>query len=136
MNRISSSIPGLDRLIGGGFPVNDVILLSGGCGTGKTVFGLQFVCFSGERGIYISFEDEPDEIRSIADSFKWDIDKLEEKNKLRIVKFDPYQLEDAMDLAKNNIKEMDASCVVIDSVSSLGTYIKDTAELRRNILLI
>src|SRR3989344_2017062 len=133
MNRVSSSIHGLDKLLGGGFPENDVVLLTGGCGTGKTVFGLQYLCFSKEKGIYISFEDEPEDIRSIAESFGWGAGKLEEKGALRLVKFDPFQLEDAMDMVRNNILEMHASHIVIDSISSLGAYVKDVSELRRNV---
>ncbi len=137
MKRLSSCANGLDRLIGGGFPENDVILLSGGSGSGKTIFGLQFVCTpKSEPGLYITFEDEPLEIRSIADSFGWDINLEEEKGRVRVVKFDPFQLEDVMDLIQNNIREMGASRVVIDSISSLGTYTNETSELRRNILLI
>lgn len=134
MNRVNSCIPGLDRLMGGGFPENDVILLSGGCGSGKTIFGLQYLYFSKEKGIYITFEDEPEEIRSIAESFGWDIESREDS--LRIAKFDPFQLEDVMDLVQNNIREMGATRVVIDSISSLGTYVKDISELRRNVLTV
>src|SRR3989344_4151640 len=136
MDRVKSMIPGLDGLIGGGFPSTDVVLLSGGTGTGKTVFGLQYLCSSKDKGIYISFEDEPDEIRSIADSFGWDIDKMESSGRVRVVKFDPFQLEDVMDLVQNNIREMKAPRAVIDSISSLGTYVNQVSELRRNILLI
>lgn len=136
MNRVNSCIPGLDKITGGGFPENDVILLSGGCGSGKTIFGLQHLYFSKEKGIYVTFEDEAEEIRSIAQSFGWDTENLEEKGLMRIAKFDPFQLEDVMDLVQNNIREMGASRVVIDSISSLGTYVKDVSELRRNVLLV
>lgn len=41
--RIPTGIPGLDDLIEGGFIPGSVILLTGQTGTGKTVFGTQFL---------------------------------------------------------------------------------------------
>lgn len=60
--RISSGIPGLDDLIEGGFPFPSAILVTGGAGTGKTTFGLQFLCYGakhGERGLYFTTFSEP-----------------------------------------------------------------------------
>jgi|Deesub1362A_J573_1020465.scaffolds.fasta_scaffold00151_46 KaiC/GvpD/RAD55 family RecA-like ATPase len=68
MARIKTGLPGLDSLIQGGFPENTVVLLSGGAGTGKTLFGLNFVvkgALQGEKGCYISFnESEGDLVRA------------------------------------------------------------------------
>ena len=41
--RASSGIPGLDPLMDGGFPLHRAVLLRGRPGTGKTLFGLQFL---------------------------------------------------------------------------------------------
>ncbi|HIP74098.1 MAG TPA: ATPase, partial [Euryarchaeota archaeon] len=43
MRRVPTGIPGLDNLIQGGFPSGSTILLSGGAGTGKTIFALQYI---------------------------------------------------------------------------------------------
>ena len=43
MDQITTGISKLDELLGGGFPKNAVILVSGGPGAGKTLFGLNYM---------------------------------------------------------------------------------------------
>lgn len=138
IKRIKSGITGLDTVIQNGIPDNDLILLSGTCGAGKTTFGLQFLCSSAdtEPGIYVSFEETIPQIKSIAQSFRWDVDKLEKNNKIRFLKYDPFKLEDIFEIIESNIREMKAKRVVIDSISSLGVYVRDPPELRRMILQV
>ncbi len=137
MERVKTNIPGLDELIQGGIPKNDLVLLSGTCGAGKTVFGLQYLCLSNDMpGIYISFEEDVEQIRNTAKSFSWDIEPKEKDNTLRFLQYDPFKIEDIFEVIENNIREMNAGRVVIDSISSLGIYVKDSAELRRMILQI
>ncbi len=68
MERVVSGLAGMDSLIEGGFPGNTVVLLSGSAGTGKTLFGLNFVTKGaslGEKSCYITFnEREEDLIRA------------------------------------------------------------------------
>lgn len=136
MNKISSGISGLDEILGGGIPERNVMLLSGTCGAGKTIFGMQFLLTSDEPGIYVSFEEELDELREHAALFGWDVAKLEKLNKTRLLKYDPFRLEDILEVVENNIREIKAKRVVFDSVAALGTYLKDASELRRMILQI
>lgn len=59
MDRIPSGIEGFDEIIGGGLPRFRTFLVSGSCGTGKTIFGAQFIkkgFESGEPCLYITFE--------------------------------------------------------------------------------
>jgi hypothetical protein len=65
MNRISTGLQKLDKLLGGGFPEKTVILLSGGPGTGKTLFGMNFLldgARKGERCCYVSLSETKEEI--------------------------------------------------------------------------
>ena len=50
MKRVTTGLPELDKLLEGGFPDNTNILLSGGPGTGKTLFGLNFLVEGASRG--------------------------------------------------------------------------------------
>ncbi|TMI25740.1 KaiC domain-containing protein, partial [Candidatus Bathyarchaeota archaeon] len=59
-SRVSTGIEGFDRLVEGGFPRGDTILLIGNPGTGKTGFSAQFLykgLVEGECGIYVSFSE-------------------------------------------------------------------------------
>ena len=73
----SSGIPGLDKLLGGGFPKNGCILLHGPAGSGKTIFGLQFLLEGlkkGEKTLYITLDHQPKRFIEQAKSFKWDLE--------------------------------------------------------------
>ncbi|MBU4266966.1 MAG: circadian clock protein KaiC, partial [Candidatus Altiarchaeota archaeon] len=59
-DRCPTGIPGLDEVISGGFPRGRTILLTGACGTGKTIFGIQYL-FNGitkynEPGVLVLLE--------------------------------------------------------------------------------
>lgn len=133
MNKIPSGVPGLDEVLGGGIPENRTILLSGTCGTGKTTLSMQFLMQSGP-GIYISFEEDLDNIREYSRTFGWDLAGMEASGKLRLLQYDPFRLEDILEVIQNNIREIKARRIVFDSISSLGIYMKDMSELRRMIL--
>ena len=42
MDRIKIGVKGIDELLGGGLPKGRTVLVSGSCGTGKTIFASQF----------------------------------------------------------------------------------------------
>lgn len=131
-------IPGFDSLIDNGIPEKDLVLLSGTCGAGKTVFGLGFLCSLAdkEHGIYVSFEEEIEQIKGTAMALGWDAEGMERSGKIKFLKYNPYQLEDIIEIVENNIREIGATRVVIDSISAIGVYVKDVTELRRMILQI
>ncbi|ODS37217.1 MAG: hypothetical protein A7315_04250 [Candidatus Altiarchaeales archaeon WOR_SM1_79] len=65
MDRISTGLSGLDRLLGGGLPGKTIVLLSGGAGTGKTLIGLNFLlegALKGERCCYVSLNEDKNEL--------------------------------------------------------------------------
>ncbi len=62
LTRISTGIAGLDDMVEGGFPFPSVILVSGSAGTGKTTFGMKFLCEGAkksETGLYFTTLSEP-----------------------------------------------------------------------------
>ena len=65
MERVSTGLPNLDKLIEGGFPRQTVVLVSGGAGTGKTLFGLNFLLDGArkkERCCYVSLNEKKEDI--------------------------------------------------------------------------
>lgn len=135
--RLRSGIAGLDRIMGGGIPKGDLLLLTGTAGTGKTNFCLQFVYEGitkyGQNGVYLSFEELPESIRKNALHFGWDFTPLEKAGRFSFIKYDPYHVEDVFDILESAIRDTKAERVVVDSISALGLYVRDRAELRRMI---
>jgi KaiC/GvpD/RAD55 family RecA-like ATPase len=73
MGNVKSAIPGLDELIEGGYVENDVILITGGPGAGKTTFGIQYlvggVIHYNEPGVLVVMEETPS--RMIRESWRF-----------------------------------------------------------------
>jgi circadian clock protein KaiC len=65
LRRVSTGLKKLDELLGGGFPGETVILVSGSAGTGKTLLGLNFVAEGarkGENSCYLSLNENKAEL--------------------------------------------------------------------------
>jgi KaiC/GvpD/RAD55 family RecA-like ATPase len=94
MERVLSGIKGLDEILGGGFPKGRTILIVGSPGSGKTIFALQFLCAgaaAGERSIYITFDEKPEQVKENVSEFGWDLDKLEAEGKILFVDATPFR---------------------------------------------
>ncbi len=71
LERLSTGIPGLDRILGGGIVAGRSYLVRGGPGTGKTTVGLQFLAEgaqAGERVLFITLEEPETHIRRTAEA--------------------------------------------------------------------
>ncbi|RLI78015.1 hypothetical protein DRP05_08510 [Archaeoglobales archaeon] len=76
---VSSGISGLDRVLKGGLIKGCSYLVKGCPGSGKTIFGLQFLLEgvkNDEKSVLISFEESEREVRTQAKSFGWDVDDV------------------------------------------------------------
>lgn len=133
---MSTGIEEFDRMIGGGFMRGDAVMVAGSAGTGKTTLALQYLVNGitkyGESGIYVSFEQLPDQIYRDAWNFGWDLRKLEEQNRLRVVCTSPNLLleGDAGSLLGDVIQEVHPRRIVIDSMSHLAMYL-DEKDMRK-----
>ena len=125
MERVQTGIKGFDRLVEGGLPKGSVILLNGTPATGKTIFALEYLVNGAEKfnenGIYITFEEKAESLKVQAMQFGWDLDKLENKQRLIIRQISPSEIgkntiREIMELAK----EHKVQRIVIDSLSTLA----------------
>jgi KaiC/GvpD/RAD55 family RecA-like ATPase len=137
MERVKTGIPGLDKIMMGGIPKNQLVLITGTSGTGKTILSNQFI-YNGitkfnENGVYLSFEEPEDYIRENVKVFGWDLSKLEKERRFSFIRYDPYNIDEVINVLESNITEINAKRVVVDSISALALYVKDRAELRRMI---
>jgi KaiC domain protein len=141
--RIGSGIAGVDTMLGGGFPKGHVVLVTGLPGTGKTCFGLQFVAAGlakGERGLYLSLEEETPALLAAARQFGWPLDEAVSQGTLRIIRLDPRETKQNLvrlqsDLPKE-LKELGATRIVVDSVSLLNMLSDDEASRRSTLFAL
>jgi RecA/RadA recombinase len=87
----STGIAGADKILGEkGIPRGHSILVAGGPGSGKTTFAMQFlykgVTQYNEPGIYISLDEDPEDVKKNMSKFGWDLGKLEQEKKLAFKK--------------------------------------------------
>lgn len=87
--RCPTGIPGLDEMLEGGFPRGRTILLTGSCGTGKTIFATQFL-YNGtlkynEPGVLLTLEQNIFNLKKDMLAFNYDLEKLEDAEKLAII---------------------------------------------------
>jgi len=87
IERIPTGVPGLDDRIQGGFPKGKSLLVTGNAGAGKTIFALHVTkraCEEGRKCLYIATEETPEDIKTQAETFGWDLSQYEETGLLKI----------------------------------------------------
>lgn len=137
LERTSTGIPGLDKLMEGGFVKNSVNMVTGGTGVGKTIFGLQYIWAGlkkGEPGLYITLEESPEDLKADVKQFGWNFDKYEKSGKCEIVYIDPVQSGNLASSIMSEIKSIEAKRLVIDSTSVVGLTIGSPIQLRRKLI--
>ncbi len=121
MEKIRTGINGLDTLVGGGFPSDSVVLLSGSPGAGKTIFSLQFLVHGckkyDDKCLYISFEERAEKIRDQASQFGWDLEKLEKSGKLKLLTISRLSFGEVYSRIDSTIKTFKPNRLVIDSLT-------------------
>ena len=127
--RVKTGIVELDEMLGGGFMPRDAVMVAGAAGTGKTTFALQYLVNGvglGEPGIYVTFEELPDQIYRDAKNFGWDLRKIEDEGKLRVVCTSPSLMLESGDgsLLDDVLKDVQPRRLVIDSLSHLEMFVK------------
>ena len=137
---VLTGIDGLDELLGGGVPRGHTVTVLGSFGTGKTTFGIQFLVqgmINGEKGIFISLEEDPDSIVASAAGFGWDLATPLKEKRLAIVKLEPADARTTVMKVRSElpkfIKDFGADRVVVDSVSLLNMMFPDDVERRARL---
>ncbi len=138
--RVPSGVAGLDAMLEGGFPKGHVVLVTGLPGTGKTCLGLQFLAHGltvGEKGIYLSLEEDPPQLLEAARQFGWSLDAAVSDGRLRMVRIDPRETKQSLERLRSDLgKELAAfhpGRIVVDSVSLLNMLSEDEPS-RRSML--
>jgi len=131
IEQIPSGIPGLDEMLRGGFPKGRTILVIGGPGSGKTIFGVQFLIKGayefGENGLFLSFDERKEHLYSEMEAFGWRLSEAESERKLAFVDAYPRRVkgdrrlffEKPLSTLRQELERISAKRIVVDPITSL-----------------
>jgi circadian clock protein KaiC len=122
--RISSGNPDLDKMCGGGFFRDSIILVSGATGCGKTMLSAGFAAEAAkkeQRALIMAFEESREQLFRNATGWGIDFEKMEQDGVLKVVCRYPEaeSMEDHLIIIKNIIKDFKPHRVIVDSLSAL-----------------
>lgn len=143
MIRMKTGIPGLDNILEGGFPHPSSILVTGPVGSGKSIFGLQYL-YKGakdyrEPGFMISVEGYPSDFSWYQEKFNWDLKSLQELGLLIFSRYDPADFEKFSlrtlhsEIILQLLKVVDSlriKRVVIDNINPIAQHVGDPSVFR------
>ena len=141
-----TGIKGFDEVTEGGLPKNRTTLISGGAGSGKTLFGIDFLINGAinykEPGVFMSFEETADELYKDVASLNLDLKGLVSQKKIMLehvvlertdIQEKDFNLEGLLIRLEYAIESVNAKRVVLDSIESLFAGITDNGILRLEI---
>jgi circadian clock protein KaiC len=141
-----TGIKGFDEITEGGLPQNGITLVSGNAGSGKTLFGIDFLIKGAtdynEPGILMSFEETKDELYKDVASLNMDLPALVSRKKILLehvvldrkdIQETDFNLEGIFVRLEEAIDSIGAKRVILDSLESLFAGITDIGILRLEI---
>jgi KaiC/GvpD/RAD55 family RecA-like ATPase len=138
MDKVSFDIPGMDDVLRGGVLRNSSVLLTGGPGTGKSIFGFQFIYNGAKKnipGLYITSEQSVGGLKASFSELGWDMDDYESKGLITIIEQSVtsgkmLSLEAPLSL----IKKKKIQRVVLDSLTLFEFVYSKGTEFRKGII--
>jgi circadian clock protein KaiC len=149
--RVSTGIPGLDDILGGGLFPNRLYLAEGQPGTGKTTLALQFLLEGGrlgERSLYVTLAETKEEIEDVARSHGWSLDAidvfelvppeagLERDREQTLLHPSEVELGETTQLIFDRVAALSPVRVVFDSLSEMRLLARNSLRYRRQILAL
>jgi len=133
--RVSTGIARLDTMLGGqGYYRGSTVLVSGTAGAGKSSLSAHFAeatCKSGERALYFSFEESPEQIIRNMASIGVHLRPFVEQGKLRFYASRPtaHGLETHLALIHRAVREFKPAAVILDPVSNFSDNSRDAHQM-------
>lgn len=147
LRKALTGIQGLDEITGGGLPGGRPTLVSGGAGSGKTMFGLEFLVRGAtqydEPGVFMSFEETIPDLMTNAESLGFDLGRLVRNKKLfldhvhisrsEIEEAGEYDLDGLFIRIADAVQRVGARRIVLDTIETLFGQLPNPAILRAEI---
>ncbi|RLG10169.1 circadian clock protein KaiC [Candidatus Pacearchaeota archaeon] len=146
MEKLKTGVEELDKILGGGIPAGHSVLLSGSCGTGKTILSQQFLftgAKSGDIGIYISLSESKDKMIENLKEFKFYDQKIIDEGKVkilditqdaRLMNLEPLTIKSLLNMISSLIRDSEAKRVVIDSITAICNSLGSEKNVRDFVL--
>lgn len=149
--KLATGIRGLDAITLGGLPSRRITLVAGSSGSAKTVLACQFLAGGildrDQPGVFVTFEETPEDICANMVSFGWDIKLMETQGKWAFVDGSMqaegealiaggYDLGALLARIQNAVHKTQAKRVAIDSLGALFSQFTDRALVRHELFRI
>jgi circadian clock protein KaiC len=143
-----TGIIGFDEITRGGLPRGRTTVLAGGPGSGKTIFGMQFLMHGvracGDPGIFVAFEEAPARILGNLQGFGWELESLIPKKLFfmdaqltpDLVQAGDFDLSGMLAALGVVVQKMRATRIVFDALDVLLAHLPDQVARRREIYRI
>lgn len=140
-DRAGTGVEGLDDLLGGGLPRGSTTILEGGTGSGKTLLSFSFLLEGarrGERGVYFTLEETPEQLRATMQSVGWDLAALEKQGLLIIRYTSPVELSTDRYLyeARKLVETFGARRAVFDSLTTMALGVPSQRRFKEMVYAI
>ncbi|MFB6139580.1 MAG: RAD55 family ATPase [Halosimplex sp.] len=138
-----TGIDGLDEILNGGIVKNSTTLVSGNPGAGKSILCLQFI-YNGveqfdEKGIYLTFEEDEQDLREAAESLGFDnwaehVENGDIKVYDKTVLLRENDFSSSLELLLDDFEDNDYDRVVLDSLAMFELFFESEQEKRTYLL--
>jgi len=147
LSKAPTGIAGLDEITNGGLPCTRATLVCGGPGAGKTLLATQFLAHGAlahaEPGVFMSFEESPEELTANSRSVGFDLKELSARRQLlvdyvhldrnEVVESGGYDLDGLFIRLGHAIESVGAKRVVLDTIEMLFSGLSDAFALRSEL---
>ncbi|MEM9430935.1 MAG: circadian clock protein KaiC [Pseudomonadota bacterium] len=148
LDRLAVGIDGFDKIADGGLPLGRTTLVAGTAGSGKTLFGIQFLIAGVERfdqnGVIVTFEEAPRALQQNVLSIGWDLPKHVHDNRIAIVDVSPepegaaieaghFDLTALIARIEHAVNRVNAKRVLLDALGAVFPQLSGNAVIRREL---
>jgi circadian clock protein KaiC len=145
--KVPTGIDGLDEVTGGGLPRGRTTLVCGGAGSGKTLFGIEFLVRGSlqydEPGVCLALDEGADKLADNVRSLGFDLRGLVKHKKLlvdyvhversEIEETGEYNLDGLFIRLAHAVRSIKAKRVLLDGIDSLFAGLRNEAVLRAEL---